>query len=322
MTARSPIAKVRFVRSILLATAFALSTGGQAQTVSTLITDIPASGGLSIGPDGKLYLSDFGSSLKFGGGQHIFRVEQDGSNFTRFASGFGGASGNSFDSHGNLYQSDVARGQVIRVSPRGERTVFGGGLQAPVGIVPDGRGGAYVAQCIAGEITHVNRAGSIRTMAKGDPLNCPNGLARGPSGDLYTVNFRDGALIRIQLPEGEMHVVARIPGGGNGHLAWANDRFYVASFRGHKIYSVTLFGEVCLIAGSGSKGNDDGPALAASFFRPNGVAVSSDGNSLFTNTITSIVERNSPLLHLNAVRRVEGLRNLLDCPAGRRIEKL
>lgn len=304
---------MKFLAAALL---IAITSGAQAQTVTTVASDLQASGGVSMGPGGNIYVADFGSSLRGAGGRRIWRISPDGEDITAITDAFAGASGNAFGGDGALYQSDVARGEAWRVTMDGERALLAEGLQSPVGIVRADDGHVYVTECGASAITRILPGGVTERIAQGAPINCPNGLALGPDGALYTVNFSDGALLRIAPGSGEVTRVATIPGGGNGHLAWANDRFYVASFRGHRIFSVTLTGEVCLIAGSGEPGNADGEALEETFFRPNGVAITPDGDTLYTNTVTAIVRRESPLLHLNALRRVDGLKSLLDCPPG------
>jgi sugar lactone lactonase YvrE len=197
----------------------------------------------------------------------------------------------------------------------GQRTLLADGLQSPVGISRAADGELYVAECTANAITRISARGATARIAQGAPLSCPNGLTVAPDGKLYAVNFRDGAMVRIDPATGATSVVATIPGGGNGHVAWANDRFYVASFRGNRIYSVTAEASMCLVAGSGSPGNDDGPGGQASFHKPNGVAISADGNTLYTNTVTNL--RDEAALHPNALRRIEGLLAVLDCPADR-----
>jgi sugar lactone lactonase YvrE len=271
--------------------------------VSTIVPRIEGSGDVSIGPDGNVYLADFGVSLPRAGGQRIYRIAPDGGSIDTLNAEFGGASGNEFGADGLLYQSDIARGEAWRVAMDGRRMKLADSLRGPVGITRGPNERTYVTECLAN--------------AEGPPLACPNGLTHAPDGNLYAVNFRDGALVQIVPATGVTSVVAMVPGGGAGHLAWANDRFYVASFRGHRIYSVTMAGRICHIAGSGEPGNADGALLSATFFRPNGLAVSADGNTLYTNTVTAVVARDDPSLHPNAVRRVDGLLALLECPPDR-----
>jgi sugar lactone lactonase YvrE len=279
-----------------------------------MVESLEASGDVSIAKDGTLYIADFGATIKTAGGQHVYRLPA-GQPLSIFSSGFGGASGNEIGPDGNLYQSDVARGEVYRISGDGKRTRIAEGLKSPVGIAPAADGSVYVVQCGAHTITRIGQDGSLATVAEGAPLNCPNGLAFGPDGSLYAANFRDGNLVRVELPTGRMSLMATIPGGSNGHLAWANDRFYLASFGGHRLYEVGADGAVCPLAGTGEPGNENGPAQSATFFRPNGMAVSPDGDSLYTNTIHVAENGGNPGLHPNALRKVSGLRSRPSCTA-------
>lgn len=285
--------------------------------VSTIVPMIEGSGDISVGVDGRVYLADFGGSLQGAGGRYIYRIAPDGGSIDTLNGEFGGASGNEFGSDGLLYQSDVARGEAWRVQMDGARTLLASNLSAPVGITHGPAGTTHVTECTANAITRIDPNGTTARIAEGPPLACPNGLTHAPDGNLYVVNFRDGAMVRIVPSSGAMSVVARVPGGGAGHVAWANGRFYVASFRGHQIYSVSNEGAICLIAGTGRAGNRDGALLTATFFRPNGIAISADGNTLYTNTVTTIVPPDDPSLHRNAVRRVDGLLALLECPEER-----
>lgn len=283
----------------------------------TTIAPIEASGGVALGADGYLYVSDFGSSLVTAGGSNIYRISTDGEHIEVLSDAFGGASGNGFGTDGYLYQSDVGRGEAYRVGADGQRTKLADGLHSPVGIVPSEIGITYIAECTANDIARIDGDGTVERMATGTPLNCPNGLALGPDANLYAANFRDGAIIQISVATGDLRVFARVPGGGNGHIRWGNGRFYVASFQGNQIYSVSMDGEICHIAGSGEPDNHDGDALAAALFRPNGIAISPDGDTLYTNTISQIVEPFDPRLHPNHLRRIDGLLSLLDCPPER-----
>jgi sugar lactone lactonase YvrE len=284
----------------------------QQLVVSTVIPSIIASGGVSVAPDGRLYVADFGATLAEAGGTNVYRISPGGTPQV-FSSGFGGASGNSFGRDGFLYQSDVARGEVYRLSADGRRTRIAVGLTSPVGVTSGPDQSVYVVQCTVNTISRIAGNGGIQTVATGPPLNCPNGLTFGPDGKLYTVNFRDGAMISIELPAGKMTVHAEIPGGGNGNVVAANGRFNVTSYRGHRIYEVSATGKVCLLAGTGELGNADGDATIATFFRPNGVAISADGDRLYTNTTAGTIARGQLALHPNAVRLISGLLNRPAC---------
>lgn len=278
-------------------------------TVTTITDRLFASGGVSVGADGTVYVADFGPSLRTAGGKDVYRLTPAGP--AVFTSGFGGASGNSFGPDGWLYQSDVGRGEAYRINAQGEREQLAEGLSSPVGIVAMAGGAVYVNECTANAVTRIDPDGTKTRIAEGGPINCPNGLTVGPDGDLYLVNFRDSNMVRVDLPSGEATVFAVIPGGGNGHLTVANGRFYVASFRGHQIHEVTFDGTVRLLAGTGEPSNYDGPGPEATFFRPNGMAASVTGDTLYTNTITNIVSPGDNSLYPNVVRMITGVHGTL-----------
>lgn len=317
-----PFPNAALAGAILLAAAWSFVLGPSASplaaqtsavTVATITDTIRASGDVSVGPDGAVYAADFGRALNVAGGTEVHRVAPTGE-VSSFATGFGGASGNDYGADGFLYQSDVGRGEAWRLAADGTRELLANGLSSPVGVTPGPEGVVYVAECGAHAIRRIDPDGSSARIIAGAPLNCPNGLTIGPDGNLYTVNFSDSKMVRITLPAGEASVFAEIPGGGNGHVTAGNGRFYVASFRGRKIYDVTTGGVVRALAGTGEAGNDDGPGDRATFFRPNGVSLTPDGDTLYVNTTTRLVPPASLDLHPNVVRMITGIRATLDAP--------
>ena len=82
--------------------------------------------------------------------------------------------------------------------------------------------------------------------------------------------------------------------------------FYVASHGSSRIYKLTLDKKLEVIAGSGIRGNLDGPAATATFSRPNGVAVSPSGDTLYINSSIPLSNVNFPL-NPTVLRMVTGL---------------
>lgn len=60
-----------------------------------------------------------------------------------------GASGNTFDTHGNLFQSNIAGDRIDKVTPDGTRSVFaiGANISNAVGLAHDSSGNLYVSNC-------------------------------------------------------------------------------------------------------------------------------------------------------------------------------
>lgn len=251
-----------------------------AQTVTTLPGQWDASGGLSMGPDGYLYMADFGPKLNQGNGDTVYRISTTGDSEV-FVTGADGASGNGFDSAGNLYQSNIRGGVVWKIDRDGSHTVVATDIISPTGVGVDSRGNLFVASC-RGPIHRIAPDGSSSTFLRHELLKCPNGLTLDDEDNLYTANFNDGALVKI-TPDGVASLFATIPGKNNGHIAFANNRLYVVARGGHQIYEVALDGAIRLLAGSGGRGKSDGDALSASFSIPNGIAASTTGDTLYVN---------------------------------------
>lgn len=286
---------------------FGLTGSTFAQTVSTLTAAFNASGGVTRAPDGSLYVADYGNHLQNGpfGDNRVYKIGLDGS-ITEFARGQVGASGNAVDADGNLYQSNIGNGTITKITPDGAVTTFSTGHQSPVGLAITADGQIYVANCGGGEIRQVRTDGTWLTVASSSLLRCPNGLTAGPDGTLYTCNFSDGNVLRIAT-DGAVSVLATLPSGNNGHLTYANDRLYVVDRGGHRVYEVSLAGEVKLLAGTGIRGKADGPALESSWSIPNGIAASITGDTLFINDAVPVTGNPLGVLNPVVVRMITGV---------------
>ena len=117
-------------------------------TVSTMTESFQASGALSVGPNGNVYVADYGEQTTLPNGINVYKINHVGEVST-FATGIRGASGNKFDKSGALYQSSYVDNKVYKINQAGEATVFAEGknLNGPVGIEFDSKGTMYVANC-------------------------------------------------------------------------------------------------------------------------------------------------------------------------------
>ncbi|NND73116.1 MAG: hypothetical protein HKN43_16195 [Rhodothermales bacterium] len=260
----------------------------QAVYVGTLTGSISiGSGGMEVDSEGRIYAADFGMTLN-GGGTTVRRITPSGEVST-FATGLNGASGNAFDSAGNLMQSNITGGFISRISPSGVPTTFvTSGIAGPVGIAIDDSDNLYIANCGgAGTIQFVTNTGASSVFSS-DPLlngNCPNGIALASDGNLYVALFNNGNVIRV-APDGTASVFANVSGGNNGHITFANGVLYLVDRGGNRIYQITLDGSVTLLAGSGQRGHANGGPTEASFSLPNDLAVSPDGSLIYVNEVS------------------------------------
>ena len=174
---------------------------------------------------------------------------------------------------------------------------FSTGHGGPVGVAVDSSENVYVAECGANLITKVDRFGNKSIHANSGLLNCPNGLVLGPDDKtLYCCNFGNGNVLRIDSM-GNTSILVTLPGRNNGHLTYANGVLYVVDRGGNQIYEVGLDGTSTLLAGTGQRGNVDGPANQATFSVPNGIDASPTGDTLYINDAITLVGPNlNPVL--------------------------
>jgi sugar lactone lactonase YvrE len=224
-----------------------------------------------------MYVADFRNA--------VWRLSPEG-RVEKFADGLYGASGNAVGPRGYLYQSSFNGNYVSRISRNGDvETWADEGLQGPVGIAAAPDGTLYVVNCSGGSISRIAPDRSVSEFARSELMACPNGITFDDRGDLYVVNFTNTKVLRV-TPDGAVEEFADIPGaGGNGHIAFAGGTFFVTKFRGHRVYRLHRDGTHEVVAGTGVAGEDDGPALDATFTRPNGIAVGPEGD-LWVNDLT------------------------------------
>jgi len=290
----------------------AASSIGQVM-VSTLTTELNASGGVAVDTAGFVYVADFGIFLNMANGTNVYRVSPHDGTFTVYASGLQGASGNDFDSKGNLFQSNIAAGKISKINQQGVVTDFASAnIQAPVGIAVGSGDTVFVANCGNNTIAKITPGGLSTVFVSSNLLNCPNGLTLDDQGNLYTSNFSNGWVVKI-TSEGTVSNFAFIPGNNNGHLTFANGKLYVVARCNNQIYEVELDGTRNLLAGSGTPGNEDGPALQATFFLPNGIRASLTGDTLYVNDDTATNSGcSSSALNPVVVRMITGVNPLTE----------
>lgn len=290
--------------------------------VSTLTPQFKGSGGLSLDADGNLLIGDFGDFLSIldpdGLPNHVMKLDTD-LNLTQFSTGFVGASGNDFDSNGVLYQNDIGDSGVYKIV-NGIRTfVTSTGIVNPVGIVFDSNDDFFVCNCGNNTIRKVTSSGVSTLFASGSIFSCPNGITVDENNNLYVSNFSNGNIIKIS-PAGVTTLLTTTPGGStsgpsNGHLDYFEPTrtLFIASHGSNRIFALRLDNPTQLIdiAGSGVRGNDDGDGASASFSRPNGVAVTQSGDSIYINSAIPLTNIPNGPLNPQVIRLITGVNSIL-----------
>ena len=143
--------------------------------------------------------------------------------------------------------------------------------------------------------------------ARAARFNDPFGIAVDKLGNVYVADAGASNRVRKLAPEG---AVSTLAGGAEGYAdgagaaasfntpsALAADgagNLYVADTGNNRIRKITPEGVVSTLAGDGSRGFRDGPAAAAQFDAPVGVAVGKDGSVFVADTYNDRVRVVTP----------------------------
>ena len=296
---RSPVARCAAAAGMLLAAAGPAAAElppihGPVE-VETVADIDGAVGGVAVDRVGNVYVADFGD--------HVFQVTRHGE-VSVLTDSLYGASGNAVDARGELLQASFYGNAVSRIGRDGTVTTLATGLEGPVGIALDDAGDLLVCNCTGNNLARVRAAtGEVTRFATSDLLRCPNGITRDGDGNFYVVNFQGGAVLKVSA-QGAVELLATVPGGGNGHVAYARGALYVTGFRSNRLWRVTTAGEVAWFAGTGRFGTDDGDAAKATFATPNGIAYDPAYDALYLNDYPIRFPERSREKPVSVLRRV------------------
>lgn len=235
------------------------------------------------------------------------------------------------DRNGNIYIADRMNHKIRKVTPAGVVSTFAGSgtpgssdgagtaasFNEPWGIACDTAGNLYVSDTRSYKIRKIDPAGNVTTIAGTGVFGTTNGPANTsrfgfPAGIAVT---RDGQTIYVA--DYNTHVIRRISGGlvstvagtvfitgsadGQGTLAtfnhpyglsmMTNGNLAIADEWNCNIRMMTPSGLVSTLAGIGSAGSSDGPALTASFNFPAGITADTVGNLFIADVLNSTIRQ-------------------------------
>lgn len=278
----------RFVLACLVA-AFA---GGPAMagTVSTLEV-IEANGGITLDSAGDIYAANYGPLNDSSGSRFVWKLSPTGAfDPVIFASDINIASGNDFDSQGNLFQSNFGGNSISKIDQSGVVTTFSTDVLGPIGIAIDEADNLFVANCHRNDLSRIEPNGVATIFATSSLFTCPNGMTRDGNGDLYVINWNDGQILRV-TSTGNVSTFASVPQPG-GHVTIAADRLYATSFGHHRVFEFELrgtnAGTQLATIGTGAQGSAGGAYAQASFNRPNGITTDASGQVLYVTDATGV----------------------------------
>ena len=217
-------------------------------------------------------------------------------------------------------------------------------FSSPLGIAVDASGTLYVADTNNSAIRRISTGAVVTTFA-GSPtntgtadatggaakFNAPRSVAADPAGNVYVSDTGNNTIRKI-APGGATTTLAGTPGpGGSADGTGAAARFnmplglaveaggsiVVADFNNNTIRRITPTGTVTTLAGvAGVTGSADGTGAAASFNRPNGVAIDGAGNIYVADSGNHSIRKLTPAGVVTTYAGVAGTAGSADGPAG------
>ena len=225
------------------------------------------------------------------------------------AAKFNFPSGIALDGTGNLYISDMGNGRIRKVDAlsgiistvAGNLPGFSGDdgpaassrLNAPRGLTFDSAGNLFVADSTNHRIRKVTPSGLISTVAgngeadwAGDngpataaALNSPRAVTVDSAGNLWIADTFNGRIRRVDANGVIRTVNTGNLGAPRGVAVAANGDLFVSDSGNHRILRVDGFGNVSIVAGTGTAGfsGDGGLATAATLTQPHGIGIDGAG---------------------------------------------
>lgn len=224
--------------------------------------------GVIIGPDGKLYISEYSANK-------ITRVDKDGQNKITFATGFSQPIGMAFDNAGNLYVAEHNGSKVTKVDSGGTTSLvksIGGGYLT--GLVIDSNNKIFVLDYTGGKIYKMDLDGSnYSTFVTGLPISSNIGLAIDASDNLYFTDRTNSKVIKVAPNAAMTDFVTGITNATS--LALGKDGYFYVSSGIRTIEQVDTAGTKLRTFSTGT-------------ISPWGLAVDLDGYIYFGETSTTV----------------------------------
>ncbi|WP_062060676.1 hypothetical protein [Aquimarina longa] len=296
--------KKRFIKIITLGTVMSLLTiliscYGDGITpdleVETLISNFAANGAVSVDRNGDIYVSEYGRFVDTGGsGTRIFKLNSRGKILDTIK-GLSGPMGTAKDSKGNLFvnnANNTINGQVLKITPSGEREVIAVIDGWPSSMAIDRQNNLYISNYTAPTVHKISANGEITEYANDPRLLGGVGIDLDSKGNVIVANFYTADIYSINQ-KGEISLIANIPdiviqNFGIGYITVINDVIFATGIAVNYIYKVTMDGKIETIAGNGEAAQVDGPLLEASLSNPNGIAANKWSKVIYISEYTGI----------------------------------
>jgi glucose/arabinose dehydrogenase len=225
-----------------------------------LVTGLKNPAAITVGPDGRVYISEIGESGKDGGGR-ILVLDKTG-NAVPFATGLD-IPGGMVSWQNGLFVTDKNR--IWRIDDKGKPKVFAAKESFPAesisfsGIAVDEMGILYVADegdlsARTGAIYRIDHQGKAKLVTdrrRIPTLKSPRGIVMDGLSHLLALDTTSGELLRIRISDGSAVKIADGFDGGDG-LAWDwFGRLFITSLTQGKVWGIARPGQTPALLASG-----------------------------------------------------------------------
>jgi hypothetical protein len=228
--------------------------------------------GVAVDPTGVLYVTEGSGQTNSG---RIRRITTTG-NVSTFLNGIGLVGEDIvLDTSGNIFDLDYNK-TLYKISSTAVATPFVSGLTGPISLDIDKNGNLFITDAKA--IKKITPSGQVTTL----PLTATTGflgIAVDQSDNIYV---SDGGTVEKTDTLGNTTIIAGAAQGLSNAVVELrldhNGNLIAADAGDFKIKLITLAGTVTTIAGTGIKGDKDGPGLQARFTNVAGMAIDAANN--------------------------------------------
>ena len=239
-----------------------------AQTV-TSFTDGTPDDAIVLDSNGTIYASNFT-------GDTVFMFNSNG-DAQPFITGLNTPNGLAFDSNDNLYVCDFNAQTIFKYDSSGNQLDSFSISGNPSGLIKAfDNDDVIFTNYSANTINRLESNGTITEVSSATELNGPVGLAYDEAGVLYTGNYNDREIYKIES-NGDATYIAQLPTDGGplpnlGFIAYGQGKLWGTTMGSDKIFVVNpnAVDDYTLFAGS-IQGGMDGDISVATFHTPNGI---------------------------------------------------
>lgn len=240
---------------------------------------------------------------------------------TGSAASFNYPFGVAMDGAGNIIVADEWNHRLRSITPQGAVTTltgsssgFADGFLAearfnfPTQAIADASGNLFVADKSNLRIRKITPGGTVSTLAgsgswgsedgigEAASFRRPIGIAFAPDGSLFVAEENNSKIRKVSM-SGEVTTLTFVTPDAtevlfNKPYALATDKsgnLYVADNGAHTIWKVNAQGVATVLAGTGVRGNTNGPAATATFDQPSGIALDDAGNIYISDPRNSVI---------------------------------